>query len=100
MSAVTMTSSHDVIGAIIFFKNLILPLLLYYLIIFFVLLRIFFSSSIVFFDAFSFSTSSTTVKTMVQHTGDTPSLLRAAEKRYERETSAHVASAEIFPETY
>ena len=53
-----------------------------------------------FIVTFSSSTLSTTVKTMVQHTGDSPSSLRAAENRYKRERNARVASAEIFPESY
>ena len=62
-----------------------LPLALcYYLIYLIMLLFVVFFLLFVFLSC-STSTSSTIVKTMVQHTGDSPSLLREMEKRYKRE---------------
>ena len=62
-----------------------LPLALcYYLIYLIMLLFVVFFLLFVFLSC-STSTLSTIVKTMVQHTGDSPSLLREMEKRYKRE---------------
>ena len=59
----------------------------FFFVVFFLFFIVTFSSS---------STLSTTVKTMVQHTGDSPSSLCAVEKRYKRERSARLASRIYF----